>query len=251
MEENNFTEDNIPLLDFLTEIKEKVWQILFIGFIGMVIASIFTFFIMKPTYSSTVDLVVNEPINQQNQQINQSTIQTNLSLLNTYEGIIKKPNVLEQVIEETNSDLSADELAQVTTVSTEEDSLLLSISVEGESPYEAADLANSIANNFVSEVQRILQVNNVFIWNSAEPILSPISPNILFNILLGFILGAFIGIMYFVIKYVLDPTIRSEKLAEELGLTPLGVIPLMSENVYENTVLREEKPSNTNKIRRV
>lgn len=252
MEEYNQIDENIPLLDFFRELRQKFWQILFMGIVGVLVSSLFTFFILKPTYSSTVDLVVNEPSAQENQPINQSVIQTNLSLLNTYEGIIKKPNVLEQVIDETQADLTVEELAQLTTVATEEDSLLLSISVESESPYSSADLANTIAEKFINEVQNILQVNNVFIWNSAEPVLAAVSPNIPFNLLLGLVIGVAIGISYYIGKYIMDPTVKSEKFAEELGLTLLGIVPKMSEETYEDTVLRKSyKMTPQNRKRRV
>lgn len=243
MKNSNPFENNIMIIDFFKVLKSNLLKITFSGILGLVIASILTFLIMKPQYSSTVDLVVSEPTNQ---QINQATIQTNLSLLNTYEGIIKKPNILERVIEDTGTDLTVSELSDATTVSTEDDSLLLSISVTGDSPYTVAELANSISENFVKEVQNILQTNNVFIWNMAKPITSPISPNIPFNLILGLLIGYAVAIFYYLIKYIYDPVVRSEDIIEQLGLTPLGIIPEISDDLYNDTVLNEDKPRNVN-----
>lgn len=238
MEDYNWTDNNILLKEFYREIKQRWLSIFLLAIAGLAISAIFTFLVVTPTYSSTVDLVVNQPNTQQNQTIDQSTIETNLSLLNTYEDIIKKPTILEKVIKENQVDMTVSELAEQTIVTTEENSLLLSISVESNSPYLAADLANSIADVFVDEVQNTLQINNVFIWNSAEPILKTISPNFIFNLLIGFFVGAFLAIIYYILNFLADPTVKSDSISEELNLTLLGVIPQMSDSMYEETVLK-------------
>lgn len=235
---NNYNQwGNIAMFsEFLNIFKKNIFKMLIGGITGLIISSFITFFIMKPQYSSTADLVVSEPASQ---EMNLSTIQTNFSLLNTYEGIIKKTNVLEQVIEDTGINMSVDELYKATTVNTEENSLLLSINVTAESPYEAAELANSISENFVNEVQNTLQVNNVFIWNYAVPNTSPISPNIPFNLFVGILLGISVVIFYLIIKHISDTSVKSENIIASMGLTTLGIVPLMSESVYRETVLNE------------
>lgn len=146
--------------------------------------------------------------------------------------------------------MSVNELYEATTVSTEKNSLLLSINVTVESPYDAAELANSISEKFINEVQNTLHVNNVFIWNYAEPNSNPISPNIPFNLIVGFLLGISIAIFYLIINYISDTSVKSENIIESMGLTTLGIIPLMSESVYRETVLNENSETKVKSSKR-
>lgn len=249
MHNYNQREINVILSDLLLVLKRNVFKIISSGIVGITIASFFTFVVMKPQYSSTVDLVISEPSSQ---EVNQTTIQTNFSLLNTYESIIKKPNVLRKAIKDTGIDITVEELTEATTVNTDENSLILSIKVLTISPYESAELANSIGEKFVTEVKNTLKVNNVFIWNLAEPNIKPVSPNIVFNLLMGGLIGFALSIIYFTVNYIYDPTIRSEKFIESFGLLPLGTIPKMSDKLYNETLLSDCALSEVGqKIRRI
>lgn len=223
--------------------KENLFKIILSTILGLIIAVVITFLIITPKYSSTADLVINDP-NASNEMINSSIIQTNLSLLNTYEGIIEKPNVLLKTIEETGAPLTVSELQNMTTVSTLDDSLLLSITVTSDSPYLSAELANSISNNFADEVQQLLQVDNVYLWTQATPVLSPVSPNLFLNIIIGLTLGGLVGVLMVIVNYILDPSVRSIRIVEKLNLTTLGTIPEMSEDLLKSTSLRKRNSSN-------
>lgn len=97
-----------------------------------------------PTYSSTSKIVVNQTQNT-DQALTNTDIQTNLSLIDTYQSIIKEPIILEDVIQRTGSDLTVDQLKNLIRVSTETNSLVFGVNITHVNPFEAAELANAIA----------------------------------------------------------------------------------------------------------
>lgn len=238
MKTNN--ENEISFIELFQKLKASIFYFIIAIVIGIVISGIYTFLIVDPTYSSTTDLVINDDNAQSNQQIDSNAIQTNLSLLKTYQHIVEKPNVLSQVIEETNLNYSVEDLDSMTTVTTEEESLILSITVESESPYESAVLANSIAENFSEEVQSILQIDNVHIWNIAKENIGSVKPNVSFNLLMGAILGFLVCLIIILINHFSDSTVHSTEIIEGLGLTTLGIVSKMSPESHQDSLLKNQ-----------
>ena len=99
------TTEEISLVELFHILRQGLGRIIVTTVAGLAIAAVLTFVVMTPKYQSTTDLVVNDT-NSNSEQVDQSTLQANLTLLNTYQSIIKKPVVLEKVIEETGVDLS-------------------------------------------------------------------------------------------------------------------------------------------------
>lgn len=68
---NNYNQWGNPAMfsQFLNILKKNIFKILLGGITALVISSVITFLIMKPQYSSTADLVVNEPASQEMNQL--------------------------------------------------------------------------------------------------------------------------------------------------------------------------------------
>ncbi|MFV8815515.1 YveK family protein, partial [Aerococcus urinaeequi] len=172
----------ISLIEILNILTANIWKIISTTVIGIVLAALVTFFLMTPKYTSTTDIVVNNAATATTENtITQAGLQANLTLLNTYQSLVSRPLVLDPAIAEVPEaeGMTATELAENVTVSMDSDSLLFTISVENESPYVAANLANAIAISFSEVVQQVLQVENVSIVTPAEPGQSPTSPNVI------------------------------------------------------------------------
>lgn len=249
---NRETDQEISLIEIFNILKKNIGVIISTSLIGIVVAAIFTFIVIDPTYSSTTDLVVNDQQESNaGQQLDQAVLQTSFTLLNTYTNIIEKPIVLQPVIEKLKLDMTVKELADMTTMSTESDSLVFSIAVESESPYLAADLANGIAESFSNEITNILNVNNVTILTVAEPELNPVSPRPILNLGLGALLGLMAGIGWAFVKFIFDRSVRNEDIITEIGWTLLGSIPEMSQTALNDTRFQSvAQPSNSASKRR-
>lgn len=237
MKETQETQE-ISLLEILNILTSNIWKIISTTLIGVVLAALITFFLMTPKYTSTTDIVVNNTNTATSENtITQAGLQANLTLLNTYQSLVSRPLVLEPAIAAVPEaeGMSAGELAENVTVSMDSDSLLFTISVENESPFMAANLANAIAASFSEVVKDVLQVENVAIVTPAEPSEAPTSPNILLNLIIGGLLGLIIGVVYQFIKAMLDNSVKSSDIIEELDWTLLGTIPEMNKSKIDGT----------------
>lgn len=231
----------MALYEFVNILKAKMAQILMWTFSGLIIAGVITFFIVTPTYSSTTKIVVNQTQNT-TQSITNTDIQTNLSLINTYQSIIKEPIILESVIQNTGSNLTVEELKSKISVVTEDDSLVFGVTVTDENPNVAADLANAIANSFQQKIGEILEVESVTVLSTAVPNVDPVSPNKMLNLELGLIAGMMFGVGLAVILERTNRTVRDEKIIGLLGWTNLGSVLEMSTNEISETRINNSKP---------
>lgn len=215
-------------------IKKRSKIIIGWSLLGIIISSLYTFYIVTPTFESSSRIVVNQTQNT-NQTITNMDIQTNLSLINTYKSIIREPIILENAIDRADSDLSIEELRRKIDVQTQDNSLVFGINVRDESPYVAAELANSIASSFESKIGDILEVESVTILSQATPNLDAVSPNTIINIIMGGIVGLIIGSSIAFLSEFMDKRVKDTKIIEDLGWTNLGSILEMSANEVKET----------------
>lgn len=222
-------EEEISLVELLSILKKRIGLIINSVLIGILLTSIYTFFIATPQYSSTTDLIVNRGQADQSSVIERTEIDTNLQLINTYSDIITRPVILDHVLEELDMDLSSSELAERITITNENDSQMFTVTVTDNNPYDAATIANTTATVFQDQMPEILSVDNVAILSVAEPSGNPDSPNNTLNILIGIGLGLVVGIGTAVLIEFLDNTVKDDRfIVDELGWTSLGRVSEMS-----------------------
>ena len=174
-------------------------------------------------------------------------VQTNLQLINTYNVIIKSPAILDKVIEQEKLDMSAGALNELVTVTSEQDSQVVNITVQNEDPQTAANIANAIATTFKAEISTLMNVDNVSILTEAQigenP--SPINPKPVLNMAIALVVGLMAGVgLAFLLEY-LDNTIKTEQdIENQLGLPVLGAITTinmdgeLNEQANKSTMIR-------------
>ncbi|KRM57442.1 chain length regulator [Ligilactobacillus animalis KCTC 3501 = DSM 20602] len=196
-------------------------------FLGGIIATIVTFVFMTPKYSSTVDLLVNQKTNDAAAQFNVQ--QADLQAIRTYKDVLTKGVILNDVLKEAkkkdNYKGNIEQLKNDISISNENNSQVISVTVENTNPYVAADIANMVGDVFTEKIKKIMQVNNVTIVNKATPVLKPVSPRKKLNLALGALIGLMVGVMIALLKELGNTKIDSEEfLTDELGLTVLGKV---------------------------
>lgn len=226
-------EEEVRLVELFGIVKNHFVTIVSSGLIGLIIASVITFFIAAPQYSSTTNLLVNRTRTEA--PIQQTDIDTNVQLISTYKEIIKEPVILDEVREELGLEKSHDELSSEITIGNEEGSQVFSLVVTNEDPYTAALIANAVADSFQQNIDEIMDVDNVRIMSEAAPDMQPVSPNMTVNLLIGLLLGLMIGFTLALISELLDNRVKDERFAkEQLGWTNLGTISRMTENELQS-----------------
>lgn len=222
-------EEEISLVEIVAILKKRLGLIINAVLVGILLTSIYTFFIATPQYSSTTDLIVNRGQADQSSVIERTEIDTNIQLINTYSDIITRPVILEHVLDELDLDLSSSELAEKFTITNENNSQMFTVTVTDDNPYDAATIANTTASVFQEQMPEILSVDNVAILSTAEPEQEPVSPNNTLIILIGSVIGAVIGIGLSLLIEFLDNTVKDDRfIVEELGWTSLGRVSEMS-----------------------
>jgi capsular polysaccharide biosynthesis protein len=219
-------EETISLKELFQTLKKRLLLIIIITAIVTVTSGVVSYFLLSPIYQSSTQILVNQSKNEQ-QVYSPNEVQTNLQLINTYNVIIKSPAILDKVIEKENLGMSASALNGLITVSSEQNSQVVNISVQNENPKKAADIANSIASTFKTEISKIMNVDNVTILTQANigenP--SPIKPQPVLNMAIALVVGIMAGVgLAFLLEY-LDNTIKTEQdIEQQLGLPVLGAI---------------------------
>ncbi|MBM6619106.1 YveK family protein [Bacillus suaedaesalsae] len=219
-------EETISLKELFQVLKKRLGLIVIITLIATMTSGIISYFFLTPIYSASTQLLVNQKKSDE-QAYNVGEVQTNLQLINTYSVIIKSPAILEKVKDE----LNIEHIGELS-VTSENNSQVVSILIEDPNPVMAADIVNTVANVFQKEIATIMNVDNVSILSKAEvpddP--NPVKPNPTLNMAIAFVVGAMIGIgLAFLLEY-LDNTIRTEQDIEKLLQLPvLGAITVITE----------------------
>jgi len=224
-------EETISLKELFQTIKKRLSLILLITFTAVAVSGILSYFVLTPIYSVSTQILVNKT--SDDIQYNYSEVQTNLQLINTYNVIIKSDRILDIVAEEIDGDFIASQLKEKITVSSEQNSQVITLAVEDADPNTAATIANKTAEVFQSQIAEIMKVDNVSILAKAEVAenISPVKPKPILNIAIALVVGLMAGVgIAFLLEY-LDNTIKTESDIEKLLELPvLGVISTISES---------------------
>ncbi|MCC3756094.1 Wzz/FepE/Etk N-terminal domain-containing protein [Staphylococcus capitis] len=215
--------ENTLDLTKIWEIIKKNWKILvIIPLIFLVLSAVITFFIVKPKYEASTQILVSQK--EKESKMMAQEVQSNIQLVNTYAEIIKSPRVLDDVAKE-NKDYSADKLSKMIEVNTEADSQILNVGVKSKNEKESEKIANDVAKVFSKDVPDIMSVDNVSVLSKANGTAEKVSPKTTMNLLAGLILGLALASIIAALKEIFDKRIRTEEDVEkELGIPVLGSI---------------------------
>lgn len=223
-------EETISLKELLDTLKKRLWLILSITFVAVLASGIVSYFFLTPIYQASTQILVNQ---KQSDQYNPGVVQTNLQLINTYNGLIKSARILDVVIEDLDLNMTAEQLEGSITVGSETNSQIVDISVRNADKELAVDIANKIANVFSKEIVEIFKVDNVTVIAEATDTQtqSPIKPQPMLNIAIAMVVGLMAGVgLAFLLEYM-DNTVKSaQDIEKNLGMPVLGVISVIDEN---------------------
>lgn len=216
------------------EIFEIFWRkriiIILILLVCLGLGYVYSKYIIIPKYKASTTLVLTKADdNQKNIETNSITttdLTLNSKLVSTYSELIKSKNILGEVISNLKINYTEDELKKKINVSSVEDTELIQISVSENSPEQAAQIANEIANVFKNKIKEIYKINNVYIVDMAEIPEQPYNMNTIKNLSLFVFLGVVISILYIIIINMFDTTVKTpEDVEKNMGLNVLAQVP--------------------------
>ncbi|MCE4955678.1 YveK family protein [Macrococcoides caseolyticum] len=211
---------------------KKNWRFI-IGFtiLGALLAAGISFFLIKPTYSASTQILVNSQ--GENSQFELQANQTDLQLINTYNEIIKSPVILDKVAAKLKI---KNDLASKITVNNSTQSKVITINAQERNYKDAAEIVNETAKVFSKEVGKIMKTDNVTVLTKADEDLkpSPVKPKPLINIIIGSILGILISLSIIILKVLFDKRVKTEEdVQEALGIPVIGTIPYFDEKTLK------------------
>lgn len=222
-------ENTLNLFYILSTLKKR-WKLLVsITLFAALLCAVVSYFVLTPIYQASTQILVNQK--NTNNQLDASLLRSNIDLINTYSVIIKSPAILEKVIDELALNQNVEELNKSIEVNSENNSQVISLTVENPNAMKAVQIANAISETFQKNIPGIMSVDNVSILAKAElkeqPV--PVRPDPLLYTLIAVVAGLMIGIgLAFTLEFM-DTTLKvDEDVAVYLGLPVLGTIPKMA-----------------------
>ncbi|MBT2679837.1 capsular biosynthesis protein [Bacillus sp. ISL-35] len=158
--------------------------------------------------------------------------------MNTLQVILKDPVVLEKVVEKLELNRSPESLANQINVGILDDSKVVNIGVIDTDPNRAAEIANTTAEEFKTEITRLLDFSDMEIFSPAKINSTPINEEKSKSGIIGLVFGLFAGIGFVFFLDSLDDTVRSQKDVEDyLGLPVVGRISKMTKkNIKKQSI---------------
>ncbi len=137
--------------------------------------------------------------------------------------------------------ISDNSVMDMITVSTEDSSLALTITVVNANPELARDIANEITKIFVQQNEENFHVNNVSVIDEAELATTPYNIHHGKDIVIFFALGVFVSLGLMLLVYMLDTTIKGPEDIEYIKMQVAGVIPLYVQDAEDKMIKDSSK----------
>jgi len=146
------TDGTIDLREYLNLLLHWLWLIILITLLSGA-AGYFVSEQMTPYYRSTVTIMVDAA--PATKMTDYSSLQMSQKLTGTYSEIMTQDNILMQVIDQLNLNMTIEELKKRISVTTLADTQLIEISVETPDPLLSANIANTIAELSIDKIESL------------------------------------------------------------------------------------------------
>ncbi len=204
----------IDVRHILKSLWRRAWLIALSGVIAGVIGFAIPTFTIAPTYSSSIMLYVNNSsisLGNTNFSISSSQISAAQSLVKTYGVILNNRTTLERIIQKTGVSYTYKELSAMITSAPSNNTEIMRVTVTSTDPYEAAEIANCIAEVLPVRISEIIDGASMEVIDSAIPVLSKVGPSITKYTAVFMILGVLLCTAVLVVLALLDDTIHDEE----------------------------------------
>lgn len=197
-------------------------------------------FLITPQYQASAMMIINNSKGTVGDTLSSSDITAAKNLADMYSIIIKSDAVLQPVIDKIHLTITSENLARKISVNAVDSTQIIRITIRDASPELAKQVIAEITNVIPDIIVDKVEASSCKIISEAKVTSSPVYPNVKKMTLLGFAGGLALAVLFFVLREVLDDTIRSdEQLAEITGVPNLGII--YKRLTPDNTVNPNEK----------
>lgn len=201
-EKNSRDDYTIDVAYIAKTLWQRMWIIPVVGFLTALLGFSWAAFLIKPSYSSSVMLYVNN---------SPSGTTAAQNLVKTYNEILNIRTTLERIIEKAGVDYTYGELSRMITVAPSDGVGFVRVTVVAHNPYEAAEIANCIAEVLPVRVSQTIDGASMKVAEDAIPQLKKIGPSNSKCTLVGLLVGAFGAAAVLVVIAMRDDTVHDEE----------------------------------------
>lgn len=215
---------------YFQKIYRMKWKLIMMFAIIMALfAALGSKIFLTPTYISSVSLYFGKvTTNSEPTQKDISTTQQlslGMQLIGDYRELIFFDVIKEGVLDELAAYTQWKNKPYEISVDLLNQSRIMQISILSSDPYYSQALANTYARQFVNEIQQVVGIKNAQIINEASFNPKPVKPIIMLNAIYGLVFGFFLAFFFFIVRALLDRTIKTPtEAAEKFHLPVLGVV---------------------------
>ncbi len=210
MENNNRDSYTIDLKHIFKFLWYRAWMIILVGILVAGIGFAFSTFMIKPTYSSSIMLYVNNANKGDQFNISQGDINSSKELIKTYGEILNNRTTLERVIQKAGLKYDYERLSNMIASGPSNDTQVMKVTVTSTDPNEAAEIANCICSVLPVRIEEIIDGASMEVVEYAIPNPSKVGPSITRYTVLGGIIGVFIMAAILAVFAIMDDTIHDD-----------------------------------------
>lgn len=203
-----------------------MWVIVAATLLFGIVAAIYSYAFITPTYQSGFSAYVNNKQTSGNSNTTTSDLNASIALTYVYSAIIQSDTVLNEAIEKCGAEYTAAELAGKLTVSLSDTTAVIRVYLVDTDPQMAMKLATAISEVAPIHVARVVDNSSMSIIDAPKLPTKKYAPNHGQNIVIGALLGMLVSIIAVVVLEILNDSVQnSDELEKRHGLIALGVIP--------------------------
>lgn len=214
--------EEINIKELLEYFKERITTIIIIVLAVVFVGTIYSLFLKTPMFKSESTIILVSDT----QTKSSSEIQMNKNLVKTYSKIVKSHKVVDKTIENLDLDYSYDAVVKKITVTSDNDTEIITISVTDKDKAIAAEITNMLVKVFTEEVNSIYKLQNISVVDTAEEAQKPYNINIFKDYLIYLAIGIVLALAIVFVIYYFDTTIKSaDEVEQKFGIPIFGVVP--------------------------
>ena len=232
MNNRNNDRSEIDLLHLVKLLWSKAWLIVLVMILLGALAFSYAMFFVTPMYQATAKMYVNnKSISVGSSVLSISDISAAKELLNTYVEILHTRETLEVVIENTEVDYTYEQLSDMITASSVNDTEIFAITVTGPDPQEAKLIVDEIVEILPDRITNVITDTQPRLVDKAVTPVNRSSPSYTRYAIIGMLVGAVLTCGIIIIIDMMDTTMRNEDyLTQNYSEIPvLAIVPDMYE----------------------
>ena len=215
----------MTLLELFALMRKHLMVVVALPIIFAIVAAAVSFGLMADTYTAETSMYVLTKSQSQGDGITNADLSASQMLTNDVAALIKSTRVQNEAAAAVNME-SLD--GYTTRVDSSTTTRVITVSVTGASPSNAAIIANQLADTTDEIAREVMDVQSINVIDKASEPLSPSGPPRLMYTAVAFLAGLFVAIAIIVIADMANTRVRSaEEAAELLGITVGGRIPVI------------------------